>query len=265
MLQHGVATKQLRVSSAAFGRVPRLTLGRLLKYLAMGPLALLVCMSVSVSAHAQTMEPADELVRRIKACTSCHGDKGQGSAGGYYPRIAGKPALYLYRQLQNFQNGLRTNPMMQHMVDGLSDAYLHEIANHFAALHPPQAIAVEPQGRASGPLLARGRQLVRYGDPQRNLPACQACHGQRLTGVEPGIPALIGLPADYISAQLGAWRSGIRAAPDPDCMAEVANRLGVQDTRAVAVWLASQPLPADPAPMPAGTIESPLACGSAGR
>lgn len=202
----------------------------------------------------------DTLEQRIKGCTACHGEEGEGGSNGYFPRIAGKPALYLHRQLLNFRDGHREYPMMEHMVAGLDDAYLREMADHFAALEPPH----EPLEAGSWPaaLLARGESLVRHGDPARRLPACEACHGPRLTGVQPAIPALVGLPADYISAQLGAWRSGTRGAPAPDCMAEVAKRLDRLDTQAVAVWLASQPLPEDAAAMPPGSVDPPLDCGS---
>ena len=36
-------------------------------------------------------------------------------------------------------------------------------------------------------------------------------------------PGLLGLRADYISAQLGAWRYGTRTAAEPDCMQIVAD------------------------------------------
>lgn len=202
----------------------------------------------------------DTLEQRIAACAACHGKHGEGGGNGYYPRIAGKPRLYLYRQLENFQAGRRDNPMMQHMVRGLSAAYLREIAGHYARMQPPHRTGSRKHWPEA--VLARGRQLVRHGDPQRKVPACQACHGSRLTGVQPATPALVGLPADYISAQLGAWRSHTRAAPAPDCMAQVARRLDDKDIHAIAAWLASQALPRNPAPMPAGSVDPPLECGS---
>lgn len=219
----------------------------------------LFLLAPAVAAAGNDAVP-DTLVQRIAACAACHGKQGQGGGNGYYPRIAGKPALYLYRQLRNFQAGRRDNPMMRHMVTGLSDSYLREIADHYAGMQPPH----RQRAGKSWPkaVLARGQQLVRHGDPQRKVPACQACHGARLTGVQPATPALIGLPADYISAQLGAWHSHTRAAPPPDCMATVAARLDEQDIHAIAAWLASQSLPADPAPMPADMVDPPLECGS---
>ena len=97
---------------------------------------------------------------------------------------------------------------------------------------------------------------------ENGIPACISCHGPALSGEQPAIPGLIGLRATYISAQLGAWRYGTRSAAAPDCMQAVAARLTEADVTAVASWLAAQPVPADPAPLPAGSLAMPQLCGS---
>ena len=56
--------------------------------------------------YAQSAEQApDTMAARVMACASCHGDKGQGTNNDYFPRLAGKPAGYLYNQLVAFQTG----------------------------------------------------------------------------------------------------------------------------------------------------------------
>jgi cytochrome c553 len=115
--------------------------------------------------------------------------------------------------------------------------------------------------------LAKGQQLVTQGDATRGLPACTQCHGVRLTGVQPNVPGLLGLPLDYLNAQLGAWQTGQRRAHGPDCMAEIVRRMPAQDLIAVSSWLARQPLPTDTRPatqVPAGPpLHEALRCGSA--
>jgi cytochrome c553 len=115
-------------------------------------------------------------------------------------------------------------------------------------------------------VLQRGEALALRGDKAQDVPACVACHGQALTGVNPAIPGLLGLPRDYLIGQLGAWQTGLRRASSPDCMGHVARRLSGSDVSAVASWLASQPLPANtrPAPAPASDQRLPLRCGSEG-
>jgi cytochrome c553 len=204
---------------------------------------------------------SDTIAERVIACTACHGKEGRATSDGYFPRIAGKPAGYLYNQLVNFRDGRRTNAMMTYMVNHLSDGYLHEMGRYFASLHLPYP---EPQ-RIDVPaaVLERGRELVMSGDPSKNVPACIACHGKALTGVAPFIPGLLGLPRDYLNSQFGAWKNGTRRTAPPDCMAQIAARLSVEDISAASSWLASQPVPANAEPVAASLEKFPLPCGSA--
>ncbi|SIT36105.1 Cytochrome c553 [Paraburkholderia ribeironis] len=197
---------------------------------------------------------------RVRACTSCHGVQGQGLRNDYFPRIAGKPADYLFNQLTAFRDGGRTYPPMGYLLAFLPDDYLRQISAYFAALQPPYP---EADQRAISPaVLAAGERLVMHGDPARKIPACIACHGASMTGTQPGIPGLLGLHASYIAGQMGTWRSGTRRAPAPDCMHTIAVKLSDHDITAVSSWLARQPRPADPRPAPASAQRLPLACGS---
>ena len=110
--------------------------------------------------------------------------------------------------------------------------------------------------------LARGRALATQGDAQKGVPACVACHGSALTGMDPGIPGLVGLRPIYITAQLTRWRVGDRLAAEPDCMKRIAARLSDADVVAVSAWLGVQEPPRDPSPESANLVRMPLACGS---
>ncbi len=203
----------------------------------------------------------DDIAQRTLACTACHGKQGRAAPDGYYPRIAGKPAGYLYNQLLNFRDGRRHYGLMQRMVDPLNDAYLGEIAGYFGALEVSYPAPVPTS--ATPEVLARGEALVRRGAPERDLPACVQCHGERMTGALPAVPGLLGLPLDYLNAQLGAWRTGERRAQSPDCMKSIAQQMQPEDVHAVASWLSAQPLPADPHPALRLPAAMPLECGSA--
>ena len=226
-----------------------------------GALALATIGALAGRAHAAEVARIDSMAQRMQACAACHGREGRAASDGYYPRIAGKPALYLYRQLLDFRDRRRGYAPMTHMVKNLSDDYLREIAGYFAALDLPYA-APQP-GPTTPQGMALGADLVRLGDKVRGIPACAACHGSALTGVLPATPGLVGLPRDYINAQLGAWKSGLRHASAPDCMARVVGRLGSPDIAAVSMWLASQPVPiasrAIPPPAPDPSAPGPCA------
>jgi cytochrome c553 len=202
----------------------------------------------------------DTIAQRVQACTVCHGKEGRASNAGYLPRIAGKPAGYLYNQLINFREGRRGYAPMTHLVDLLSDVYLREMAGYFAGLDLPY-----PQPQTTGAaqaVLDKGRALVLHGDAQRKIPACVQCHGAVMTGVAPAIPGLLGLPRDYLMGQLGAWQTGKRRAREPDCMQQIASRLQADEVSALATWLSSQALPASTKPAAAAAKALPIDCGS---
>ncbi|UOD28200.1 c-type cytochrome [Massilia violaceinigra] len=231
----------------------------LTRALVLGALAFGTLAAAPLHAAERPAVLPDTMSQRLLACASCHAKKDVNDA--YFPRISGKPAGYLYNQLLNFREGRRQYPLMTYMVDHLPDAYLHEIAAHFAAEHLPPP---PPQATSSTPaVLARGRQLALQGDPALKVPACIACHGDKLTGVSPAIPGLAGLPRDYINAQFGAWRTKTRRTHAPDCMAVITERLSLEDVNAVSSWLGTQQVA--PEARPAATIARPLPinCGSA--
>lgn len=219
-------------------------------------------------AHAQTalsdatpaFKKLDSLEARTQGCVTCHGQKGQGTANGYFPRIAGKPAGYLYNQLIAFRDGTRSYPPMNYLVAYLPDPYLKEIAEYFAAQRPAYSTQELPVQSAAA--AARGKSLVTVGDPKKGIPACIACHGAGLTGMEPGIPGLAGLRPSYIVGQLTRWKVGERHAAAPDCMKRIASRLTDDDIDAVAGYLAGQTPPTNASPEPSNLVRMPFACGS---
>ena len=228
--------------------------------------ALLVAPLLGLPLQAATADstPArtvpDTIAQRVQACTVCHGKEGRATNAGYFPRIAGKPEGYLFNQLRNFRDGRRTNTAMTHLVDQLSDDYLREMAQYFASLdlpYPPPQTANAPASQ-----LQQAQALVQNGDTRRNIPACTQCHGRAMTGVLPAFPGLLGLPRDYLVGQLGAWQTDKRRAAAPDCMAQIAKQLSVDEISAIATWLSSQPLPAHTHAVASSTHAPAVDCGS---
>ena len=99
---------------------------------------------------------------RVQGCVTCHGQEGQGTKSGYFPRIAGKPAGYLYNQLVAFRDGTRKYAPMNYLVAYLPDAYLEEMAQHYAKLRP--AFAPKEPSAADAATIDRGKTLVAVGD-----------------------------------------------------------------------------------------------------
>ncbi len=204
----------------------------------------------------------DTIAQRMQACATCHGERGAGIPGSAFPRIAGQPARYLVAQMRAFRDGVRIYAPMNFLMSRQGDAYLAEIAEYFA-LQKPDASVIEqrrgkPYDRAA---YDEGARLVTQGRADAGLPACNACHGKALMGMAPSIPALAGLPRDFLIEQVGSWKTGADRhfrSPEPNCMAQVAKVMTGADIIAAATWLSLQ----DAAGSPDPAIPSlPLACG----
>jgi cytochrome c553 len=176
---------------------------------------------------------------RLAACATCHGKQGQGDmgrAGGAYPRLAGQPVRYLYRQMQRFKAEQRTGippvTIMQRLLVNLPAPYLRLIAGYYHDSTPPYPPR-PPQGSAQW---RRGRKLVRQGLPQADIASCTRCHDANLEGHPPDTPALAGQYARYIEIQFSHWAQGARHNP---LHQHIAKALSKGQVRAMAVYLAS--------------------------
>lgn len=208
-------------------------------------------LSIMISGLANAVEPAspempDTLDERVKPCIICHRDADRIDRDAYFPRIAGKPAGYLYNQLRNFRDGRRFYQPMAILLENLSDEYMREIAEYFASQPYTYPQPVVPA--LSSTETKSVETLVYSGDPERDLPACSACHGEALMGMQPAIPGLLGLPHAYLAAQFGGWRNGgIMRGQIPDCMSEIAKKLTQEEVNALALWLPGLPVSGQPA------------------
>jgi cytochrome c553 len=165
------------------------------------------------------------------ACASCHGANGTPATGTPFPRLAGVPIEYVAKQLFDYRDGSRPNPMMDPIAKALSDAEIGSLARYYAS----QEVPARNTPPAAGP--GRGRQLARYGDNTLAIPACADCHGSDATGGGPILPPLA-QPAAYTSAQLQAFRTGERHNDTDKVMRELARRLSDADIQALADYYA---------------------------
>jgi len=222
--------------------------------------AALVALGLTAHAAATESTKLDTVAQRALPCLPCHGKEGRAGPDGYYPRIAGKPAEYLFNQLVNFRDGRRFFPMMNYLAERQQDAYLRELAEYFASQQLPfDSVSASEIPAAT---LARGLELVKEGDRSADVPACSACHGTKLLGALPSVPGLLGVSRSYLDAQLAAWKNGLRHAKPPDCMATIAKRMAPADIEAVTGWLATQIVPDGAVPQPEVPAPQPIQCGS---
>lgn len=69
--------------------------------------------------------------------------------------------------------------------------------------------------------------------------ACAACHGANGIGIAPTFPNLAGQKADYLVAQLKAFKSGERKGANAAMMAPMAAGLSEQDMMDLAAYYSS--------------------------
>jgi cytochrome c553 len=164
------------------------------------------------------------------ACSTCHGSRGEGN-GFDAPRLAGLPAGYLQKQMEDYAAGLRPHAVMRDVARFLDSHERVEVANHYAALTPtglPSA-NTEPPAAAATALYAE---------------ACESCHGPMAAGTPLG-PPLNAQPAFYLAQQLQDWQKSRRRNDGKHAMLRVAQQLKSEDVRQLSLYLAQ--IPARPA------------------
>ena len=145
-----------------------------------------------------------------EVCAACHGKNAEGSKELNAPRLAGLPAWYIERQLNNFKAGIRgadpkdiygtqMRPMAMTLAD---DAAVADVAAYIVTLDAP---------------LDKG---VLEGDLDAGKTAyatCMACHGADGSGNEAlNAPPIAQLPDWYLVRSLDAFKAGLRGTHKDD-------------------------------------------------
>jgi cytochrome c553 len=169
-------------------------------------------------------------------CAACHAPDGNSEAPAN-PKLAGQFAEYLHKQMRNFKTeggrkASRENAVMAGMVATLSDADMLSVAAYFSDQ------ALRPSAASDKDRAAFGQKLWRGGIVEKGVPACAGCHGPDGAGIPGMYPRLSGQFAEYVEAQLKAFRSGARANDPSGMMRGVAERMTDEEIKAVAQYAA---------------------------
>ncbi|HET7198391.1 MAG TPA: c-type cytochrome [Burkholderiales bacterium] len=194
--------------------------------------ALAAALIACSGAFAQDKPPAQV----TQVCAACHGTDGN-SVAPANPKLAGQFAEYLQKQLHDFmaQKGkkpARQSAVMNGMVANLSDTDVQVLASYFAGQ------TLKPAAAADKTLAGEGQKLWRGGDASHGVPACAGCHGPSGAGIPTEFPRLRGQYAEYVVAQLQAFRSGTRANDPNGMMRGVTARLTDGQIRALGEYVA---------------------------
>jgi len=181
--------------------------------------------------YAQTlaMAPGDIVAGRaiFAVCSACHGLTAQGNHSLNAPKLSGQTSWYLFRQLQDFRQGLRGR-------DG-SDTYAKQMAPFAATL--ADAAAIRNVVAYIATLPDTRPEATVEGNPARGkllYSTCAACHGAAGQGIwSTNAPRLSNMSDWYLKRQLQNFQHGLRGTHPQDFsgaqMAALAKSLTVDE------------------------------------
>ena len=182
------------------------------------------------------------------ACFSCHGLDGEGD-GVSVPRLAGLDAGYLQKQMEDYANDVRQDPVMKQVARWLDDGDRRAVSEWYASLPAPTTSDVSRPAPA----------IYLAGAPSRGVAACASCHGADGRGVGSGNPAIAAQPAAYTLDQLNRWKTAKRRNDPRGVMAEAVAGLTAAEAVEIAAWLETAPA----SPLPDSDAASASAAASA--
>ena len=162
-----------------------------------------------------------------ESCAACHAN------GGQFPYLDGQLAPYLYKQLYDYKDGSRNNPIMTGLAAGLSEEDLINLAVYYSQQALPAAPKTEPAGEI-------GEKLAEVGDSGRILPPCAACHEGNGKGQKIDVPAIAGQNAAYLQQTLLDYKTGARHNDLYARMRSLTQELSEAEIKDVARYYAGQ-------------------------
>lgn len=171
-----------------------------------------------------------------KRCDHCHGAEGFSPVAST-PNLAGLNGLSIWKQLQDFRAHKRQSRPMEPIAESLSPRDVADVVAYFAALPvfpDPQDNRVFPQGQPEAGRAAIASRLVTFGDGERGIAPCQACHGP--VAYKIGVPSLANQNGDYVLDQLEGFASRARANDINQPMRTIAGLLTEDERHALAEY-----------------------------
>lgn len=171
-----------------------------------------------------------------QVCSGCHGPNGN-SIVPNIPKIAGQHRDYLVKQLVEFakpaeDKTARNNAVMSGIASSLTPADRRNVAAWLSTQKMSPGLPAKDKAEWEA-----GQRLFRTGSPVEAVPACAGCHNPDGEGLPARYPKLAGQNADYLDAQLRAFRNGTRH--NNKTMQQIAFRLSNPNIKALVAYLSS--------------------------
>ena len=172
---------------------------------------------LSAPADAQTV------TERLATCAACHGESGQ-SAMPLTPSLGGQPAFFLQIQMFMFREKIRAVPLMNQLMQGVSNGDLNALAAAIANLPPPQP----PTGTPDAARMDAARTVSEQN-------RCNICHGSNYAGGE-NVPRIASQREDYLAMTLRQYKANTRRGYDA-AMSDVLHSVSDEQLGELAYFL----------------------------
>ena len=143
--------------------------------LALGPAGAQSQAQAQANSAAQPSTGAAGPPAQVAVCGACHGVNGN-SALALSPSLAGQPKVFLENTLILIREGLRPIAVMQGLLNGVSDADIVALADHYS------------RQKAVAPEAPRDEAAFRRGEAVASRPLCGPCHLPNYAGPQPKPP-----------------------------------------------------------------------------
>ena len=164
----------------------------------------------------------------MEVCAACHGEQGV-SVSPDFPNLAGQSGTAIYKELNDYHTGSRTNPIMTPLAQALDEATIADVAAYYAGRpmrNPNPATLGAPDAIV---------RMVELGDPNRNIPPCAACH-RHGAGGPIDAPVLSEQRQEYLTSQLKLFASGQRRNDVYGRMRTIAAKLTEEEINGLAAY-----------------------------
>jgi cytochrome c553 len=125
-------------------------------------------------------------------CGACHGANGN-SVLALSPSLAGQPKVFLENTLILIREGLRPIAVMQGLLNGVSDAEIVALADHYS------------RQKAQAPEAPRDEAAFRRGEVIASRALCGTCHLPDYAGQQQ-MPRLAAQREDYLAHSMREFR-----------------------------------------------------------
>lgn len=214
--------------------------------------SLLFLLSVTGVTGTEQQELDMEYGEEInQTCAGCHGEYGQGSIEGEYPRLAGLDADYIAKQLNDFKTRKRINiPMIPFANDReLPGDDVRIISEYLSRIQLPTKLQpVDEENFDALERLHASKRVVNIKDYPGDIELgrkvykkeCASCHAKDGYGnKKKKAPQLAGQYSEYLLRQVKYYRSGERLHDEEKDDAELFNEFSDEVIDAMLAYLAT--------------------------